>query len=185
VTNDYDAVVYDLDGTLVRLAVDWDAVARDVDEALRARNVDTDGRSLWDMLELSDETGHRDVVEAAIAEHEQAGARQSSRLPLAGELPLDVPVGVCSLNCETACRIALETHDIDAHVETVVGRDSLGAYKPDPAPLRSILDEFGVEPSAALFVGDSESDRTAAARASMDFQWVRERQSHRDHRSRS
>ena len=26
----YDAVVYDLDGTLVRLAVDWDALRSDV-----------------------------------------------------------------------------------------------------------------------------------------------------------
>jgi len=177
VNTDYEAVVYDLDGTLVRLDVDWDAVARDVDEVLRARDVDTAGRSLWEMLEQSDETGHRDAVEAAIAEHERTGAHQSQRLALADELPLDVPVGVCSLNCEAACRIALETHEIDDHVETVVGRDSLSAYKPDPTPLQAILDEFGVDPATALFVGDSESDRTAARRASMDFQWVRERQS--------
>ena len=36
----YDAVVYDLDGTLVDLAVDWDAVARDVASLLEARGVD-------------------------------------------------------------------------------------------------------------------------------------------------
>ena len=176
-TKDYEAVIYDLDGTLVRLAVDWDAVARDVDEALRARGVDTSGHSLWEMLELSDETGHRDIVEAAIADHEETGAADSDRLPLADELPLDVPVGVCSLNCEAACRVALETHEIDRHVGAVVGRDSLATYKPDPAPLRSILDDFDVEPSAALFVGDSESDETAARRAAMDFQWVRDRHS--------
>ena len=177
VNTDYEAVVYDLDGTLVTLDVDWDAVARDVDETLRSRDVDTSGQSLWEMLEQSDETGHRDVVEAAIAEHERAGAHRSQRLALADELPLDIPVGVCSLNCEAACRIALDTHEIDDHVEAVVGRDSLAAYKPDPAPLEAILDEFGVDPTTALFVGDSESDRTAARRASIDFQWVRERQS--------
>lgn len=173
--SEYDAVVYDLDGTLVRLDVDWDAVARDVDEALRARDVDTAGYSLWEMLELSDETGHRDVVEETIAGHERDGARSSRRLDLADELPRSVPVGVCSLNCEEACRISLATHDIEAHVDGVVGRDSLSAYKPDPKPLQALLDDFGVDPSAALFVGDSESDRTAARRASMEFQWVSDR----------
>jgi len=174
---DYDAVVYDLDGTLVRLAVDWDAVASDVDDVLQARGVDTAGHSLWDMLELSEQRGHRDAVESAIADHERPGARDSERLPLLDELPLDVPVGVCSLNCEAACRIALEIHGVEGHVDAVVGRDSLSAYKPDPAPLRALLAEFDVSPSAALFVGDSESDATAARRASMDFQWVRERHS--------
>jgi phosphoglycolate phosphatase len=175
-SEDYDAVIYDLDGTLVRLAVDWDAVAREVDEALRDRGVDTAGRSLWDMLELSDETGHREVVEETIAEHERAGARSSSRLPLADELPHEVPVGVCSLNCAAACHLALEAHDIDRYVDGVVGRDSIDTYKPDPAPLVALTAEFGVEPARTLFVGDSDSDATTAERASMAFQWAHDRQ---------
>jgi len=174
-SEDYDAVIYDLDGTLAQLAVDWDTVASEVDDALRARDVDTTGHSLWDMLELSDETGHRDIVEETIAEHERAGARSSTRLPLADELPLDVPVGVCSLNCEAACHIALETHNIDGYVDAVLGRDSINTYKPDPAPLMALAAEFGVEPARTLFVGDSDSDATAAKRASMAFQWARDR----------
>ncbi|MBV0903105.1 HAD family hydrolase [Haloarcula salina] len=170
----HDAVIYDLDGTLVRLAVDWDAVAADVSSVLRERDVNPDGRGLWDMLQLSDETGHRDAVEAAITDYERDGARASEVLPLAEGLPHGVPVGVCSLNAEVACRLALSVHDIDDHVGPVVGRDSVGSSKPDPEGLLVAADEMGVAPADAVFVGDSESDRTAARRADMDFAWASE-----------
>ncbi|SFS08531.1 phosphoglycolate phosphatase [Halomicrobium zhouii] len=172
---DYDAVVYDLDGTLVRLDVDWDSVARDVDAALADHDIDTDGHDLWDVLERSVETGHRDIVEEAIAAHERDGAETASILALAEDLPHEVPVGVVSLNCEDACRRALDRHDLADHVDVVIGRDTVGTFKPDPEPLLAAVEELGSEPSQALFVGDSESDRTTAERAGTDFQWVRDR----------
>ncbi|WP_368409311.1 HAD family hydrolase [Halomarina litorea] len=169
--DDYDAVVYDLDGTLVRLAVDWDAVARDVSEVLEARGVDAP-RDLWEMLERSDETGHRAAVEEAIAAHETEGARNSERLAHADGVPHGMPVGVCSLNCEAACRIALETHGLTEAVSVVVGRDSVGTEKPDPEPLLAAVRELGVAPERTLFVGDSERDEVTAERAGTAFRYV-------------
>ncbi len=169
--DDYDAVVYDLDGTLVRLAVDWDAVARDVREVLESRGVSAPD-DLWEMLERSDETGHREAVEEAIAAHETEGARASERLVHADGIPIGVPVGVCSLNCEAACRIALETHGLDESVRAVVGRDSVSTKKPDPEPLLAVLRELDVAPGRALFVGDSERDEVTAQRAGTDFRYV-------------
>ncbi|QIO22958.1 HAD family hydrolase [Haloarcula sp. JP-L23] len=170
----YDAVVYDLDGTLVRLAVDWDAVASDVADVLRARGVDPQSAGLWGMLELSDETGHRDAVEATITDYEREGARNSDRLTLADGLPHDVPVGVCSLNAEVACRLALETHDLTRSVGPVVGRDSVGSAKPDPEGLLAVVDEMDATPSETVFVGDSERDAETARRAGTDFAWASE-----------
>jgi len=170
----HDAVIYDLDGTLVRLAVDWDAVASEVSTLLRDQNVDPGDRGLWEMLTLSSETGHRDAVEAAITDHELTGARDSERLPLADGLPHGIPVGVCSLNAEEACREALAIHDLDSHVGPVVGRDTVGSSKPDPEGLLAIADELGVDPEMTVFVGDSESDKTAAQRAGMAFEWASE-----------
>ncbi|WP_324662149.1 HAD family hydrolase [Haloarcula sediminis] len=170
----HDAVVYDLDGTLVDLAVDWAVVTGDVATVLSDHGVETDTASLWELLELSDETGHRAVVEATIAEYERAGARESTRLSLADGLPHDVPVGVCSLNAESACRLALEVHGIDGAVRSVVGRDTVGSEKPDPEGLLWVLEELGAEPGSAVFVGDSESDAEAARRAGVEFAWASE-----------
>ena len=170
----HDAVIYDLDGTHVRLAVDWDRVASEVAAVLRDRDVDPENCDLWEMLTLSSETGHRDAVEATITDHERTGAHDSEWLPLADGLPHSVPVGVCSLNAEVACRTALAVHDLESYVGPVVGRDTVASSKPDPEGLLTITEEIGVDPEATVFVGDSESDATAAQRAGMTFEWASE-----------
>jgi phosphoglycolate phosphatase len=177
VTTRYDAVVYDLDGTLVRLDVDWETVTEDVAATLRTRGVEIAAAdSLWDLLDRAEATGHRRHAEATIAEHEREGARSARRLSVAEELPAGVPTGVCSLNCEAACRLALETHGLDAHVDEVVGRDTLDVHKPDPEALLFAVDALDADPRQTLFVGDSESDETTAERAGVDFQYVAARQ---------
>lgn len=172
----YEGVVYDLDGTLVRLAVDWDTVHDDVRELYAAAGIEADG-SLWDLLGAARDHGIADSVASTVANHERIGARQSRRLPIADELDsLDRPVAICSLNCEAACEIALETHDLAAAVDVIVGRDTIPEQKPAPEPLFTALDGIGVGPDEAVFVGDSESDGDAAEAAGLDFQFVTEGQ---------
>ncbi|ELZ46908.1 HAD-superfamily hydrolase, subfamily IA, variant 1 [Halorubrum californiense DSM 19288] len=177
----YDAVVYDLDGTLVELAVDWDAVADAVLDVYAERALIPPTEELWDLLGAADGYGVRDEVEEAIAGHERPGARESARLPLGDRLTGTAdgggshpPAGVCSLNCEDACRIAVDTHGLgDALVsDAIVGRDTVATHKPDPASLFAAIDRLGAAPEDALFVGDSRSDAVTAERGGVDFAWV-------------
>ena len=172
---EYDAIVYDLDGTLVHLDVDWADVADRCAAILRARGHDPAGTDIWEMRELAAENGLLDRLDGEIAEFEREGARSARRLALADALPHSVPVGVCSLNCEAACRIALELHGLDGHVDTVVGRDSHETVKPDPGPLLQAVEALGARPERSLFVGDSDSDEEAAHAAGLDFEWVEDR----------
>lgn len=169
---DYDGVVFDLDGTLVDLAVDWEAAASDAIDLFVRNGHDVAGADLWGLLERADDVDLRPELESVLADHETRGAVESARLPHADHLPLSVPTGVCSLNCETACRTALDRHDLTTHVGAVVGRDSVATYKPDPEPLVATLRELGVSEERALFVGDSERDAVTARRAGVDFHWV-------------
>ncbi len=175
VTAEYEAVVYDLDGTLARLVVDWGQVRDDVASKLRAREVAVAEMDLWELFEHAHGGPLQRTVEDAIQEHEREGARRSERLALADELPLDVPVGVCSLNCEAACRIALEMHGLDSHVQAIVGRDTIDSYKPNPEPLLHTIELLDGSPTSTLFIGDSETDEIAADRAGVDFQYVSDR----------
>lgn len=166
-------MVYDLDGTLVRLVVDWARVERKLEDRVADAGVDPDGYSAWELLDEAEAAGVGAAVERLIADHEIEGARSSERLPAADELvDLDLPATVCSLNCERACRIALERHDLLSHVEAVVGRDSVEGRKPDPGPLLAALEPLAVPPERALFVGDSATDETAADSAGLDFRYV-------------
>ena len=172
----FDAVVYDLDGTLVHLAVNWNDVASDVIDVFAEAGVDAADHDLWGMLELADEHGLRPEVEAAIADHETTGARESTRLPLADTVASvagrSVPVGVCSLNCEASCHVALDVHELAAHVDSVVGRDSVATYKPDPEPLLAAVRGLGADAGDVLFIGDSRRDEETAERAGTAFRYV-------------
>ncbi|HET7325314.1 MAG TPA: HAD-IA family hydrolase [Halococcus sp.] len=169
---DIEAVVYDLDGTLVRLAVDWAALEERIGEVLREENVEPAGLDAWDLLDAAEAAGVGDEIESLIAAAECDGARESVRLSLADALATGVPIGVCSLNCEAACRIALETHELATHVDSVVGRDSVAERKPAPEPLLAVVESLGATPERTLFVGDSASDEEAAARAGTRFTYV-------------
>jgi len=172
VIDDVSAVVYDLDGTLVNLVVNWKRVAEDVVVVLSDHGVNASNEDLWAMLDLADEANAREAVEAVIGDHECLGARRSKRLPHADELlRREVPVGVCSLNCEAACRVGLETHGLAEAVDVVIGRDSVPTRKPDPEPLRATLHALGID-GPALFIGDSPRDELTAERAGVAFEYV-------------
>jgi phosphoglycolate phosphatase len=170
---DYEAVVYDLDGTLVRLAVDWETVEREVAARLREAGVEPSAYDMWEMLDAAEDAGVGAEVHELIAGHERDGATRAERLPGADELAsLDVPAAVCSLNAEDACRSALRRHDLLDSFRVVAGRDTVPARKPDPQALTWVLDELGVAPENALFVGDSASDEVTAERAGAAFRWA-------------
>jgi HAD superfamily hydrolase (TIGR01509 family) len=171
----YDGVVYDLDGTLVHLDVAWDDVRADVAATYRDAGVDPGDRDLWALFGAAGENGLGEAVEAAMAAHERDGARVSRRLRLADALADERrPVGVCTLNSEGAARIALETHDLAAHVDAVVGRDTVPEHKPHPGPLLETVDLLGVDPADVVFVGDSVRDEETASAAGTAFAYVRD-----------
>ncbi|MFC4357561.1 HAD family hydrolase [Halobium salinum] len=171
--SEYDAVVFDLDGTLVELLVDWDATATEAEAALAEQGVDAAGVDLWTMLDLADKHDVRPTIEDILSTRECDGAEVSERLPLADTVAdLSVPVGVCSLNCERACRVALDVHDLDADVDAVVGRDSVATRKPHPEPLLATLRGLNATPESAVFVGDSPRDEESALAAEVDFLYV-------------
>jgi phosphoglycolate phosphatase len=172
-TQAYAAVLYDLDGTLVRLAVDWEAVERDIATVLSEAGADPDDLVTWELLDAAEAAGIRDDVEAILSRHEEAGAAAATRLPTADEVAENgVPTGVVSLNAESAVRIALEKESLAEVVDVVVGRDTVERRKPHPEPLLAALEELAVDPGDALFVGDSDTDEQAARRAGVAFRRV-------------
>lgn len=170
---DAEAVVYDLDGTLVRLAVDWSAVEAALRERYAEAGMAVDDWGVWECYERADEHGLEPAIESILRDFELAGAAAAERLPAADALPgLDRPVAVCSLNAEAACRRALDRHDLLRFVDVVVGRDTVGPVKPHPAPLLAAVDALGVSPANAVFIGNRETDAETARRAGVPFAYV-------------
>lgn len=172
IPEDIETVVYDLDGTLVRLVVDWPALEAKIADVLREAGVDPSGLDAWTMLDAAEDVGIGSEVEAKIAAAERDGADDARRLAFADEIDRERPIGVCSLNCEDACRIALEKHDLAERMGCVVGRDSVAERKPAPEPLVAAIDALDGTPERTLFIGDSASDEVTAERAGVRFSYV-------------
>jgi HAD superfamily hydrolase (TIGR01509 family) len=71
---------------------------------------------------------------------------------------------VCT-NRNHAVRKLLDEFDLGDRFDLVVTADDVMRPKPDPEPIRMILDRFEAAPAQALYVGDSDNDALAARAA--------------------
>ena len=76
-------------------------------------------------------------------------------------------LGLCTNKPAGPARAVLAHLGLSAHFPVVIGGDSLGTRKPDPAPLCAAFEGLGAP--GGLFVGDSEIDAETAARAEVPF----------------
>ncbi|RLV59375.1 phosphoglycolate phosphatase [Parashewanella curva] len=61
----------------------------------------------------------------------------------------------------------LQAFGLDAYFSLIIGGDTLGRKKPDPLPLNHILQQWQLENSQLLMVGDSKNDILSAKSASI------------------
>jgi phosphoglycolate phosphatase len=74
-------------------------------------------------------------------------------------------LAVCTNKLQRLTMLLLAGLGLDRHFRLVIGGGSVAAPKPDPRPLLAALDGLGVEPRAAVMVGDGVNDVLAARRA--------------------
>lgn len=182
-----NAVLFDLDGTLVDTLPDIHAVLRrTLEEAGRAapgrnetRGMIGEGAEALVRAALArsggaDEALARDrcrrfaalyAARPAARSRVYPGARGClTRLRRAG-----AALGVCTNKPERIARAVLDRLGLAGFFAVVVGGDTLAARKPHPDPLLAALSRLGAAPDRAAMVGDGLVDRDAARAAAVAF----------------
>jgi phosphoglycolate phosphatase len=176
-----NAVVFDFDGTLAHLVLDFDAMKRVVaDIAARwlPRRPQPDGLPALEWIEaLADE------AEAAApgaggafsrAAHAAVRDMEVQAAPLGGLFPFTREVlaslarrGVATAIITRNCAAAVDAVFPDAGTlcRAVLAREAVPRVKPDPGHLLAALDIVGVPPGEALMVGDHPLDMETGRRA--------------------
>lgn len=167
----FDAVVFDLDGTLIDLSVEWSVVHSEIETVLSPcldrPLIEHDRIEIFDIARDND---CYDEIDAILETHEVEGARDATAKTLLEALPeLDCPIGVCTANAERAAERALDRFGVLDHVDAVIARDSLAEDKPHPRPLSRCLRGIDIEPGNAVFIGDEQTDAETARRAGTSF----------------
>ncbi|MFW5733872.1 MAG: HAD family hydrolase [Oceanidesulfovibrio sp.] len=178
---DIEAVVFDFDGTLAELILDFDEMKRIVARAatpfLRAKPI----ASATPVLEwLGELAGEAETIAAgsgpaltsramaAIEAMEVESAARGVLFPFTRRLlsrlsNLGVHCGIITRNCSKAVRTVFP--DVDSHVRVMLARDDVERPKPHPDHLREALGLLGANPRATLMVGDHPMDMATAAAA--------------------
>lgn len=174
----YDDVVFDFDGTLAHLEVDWsrlrNAVAEEFAEVARR----CPSRGLGEMTALASEEGGwpaRHRLAALLRRFEQPTgsvrvAPIEASLRAAGALPR---FHVISNNLTSTVRMALAEIAPDARCVNVVGFDSSLRSKPADDPFHVLSKATPLGRSVA-YVGDRSSDQAFARACGLDFFHVSE-----------
>jgi phosphoglycolate phosphatase len=177
-----DAVVFDLDGTLVDTAPDLHAhlnemlaelgrpgfVLADVrpmigDGArmLLQRGLDASG-GMPEGVDL--EALFREFLRRYTARPQRFGAVFDGVSDALRTLAAQgIKLGVCTNKPQAPTDRLLAELDLARHFPVVIGGDRLSVRKPDPGHLLAVLDRLGAAPARAVLVGDSANDVEAAA----------------------
>lgn len=179
------AVVFDLDGTLIDSAPDIHAAANTVLERrdiapftlAEARGFVGHGAAVFVQRCLSarglaaDTALQAEVLDEFLALYEGA---VHLTLPYPGVVACldalaaeELDLAVCTNKPEGPTAAVLTHLGLDRHFGVVVGGDTMAVRKPDPAPLLEVIARVGA--ARVVFVGDSEVDAETAARAEVPF----------------
>ena len=179
---EYNAVFFDLDGTLVDTAPDMVAVLQylqrehgvdPIEYDLARSNVSNGAIGLLTIgfpeidVEIGDEL-HQQYLER----YAEMICEESRVFDGLGELldqldDIACPWGVITNKPDQLTVALLSALGLADRSACIISGDTLPVRKPDPAPLLLACDLAGVDPSASIYIGDAERDIEAGQRAGM------------------
>jgi phosphoglycolate phosphatase len=177
------AVVFDFDGTLAVLNIDFSEMRGQVFELMRKYGVNEEKIEERYLLEIIDEvvqilnrkntsTAETFYQEAhqILHEVELRAAEEGKLLPgveaaLKSLRSRGLKVGIVTRNCEEAVRKVVP--DIEAFCDVFVSRDLIKKVKPHPDQLTSVLKALHVTGEETVMVGDHTIDIQAGKRVGM------------------
>lgn len=169
-----NAVVFDFDGTLALLNVDFKAMRLDILGLAASFGVSDDGLEGLFVLEMIAEIRRRigrvapgqeglfsDRALKRVTDRELAGAVGSALFPGVREMLVElkrrgIKRGILTRNCLEAVTAVFP--DIGDYSEAVVTRDDTERVKPHPDHIRTVLRILGENPAKSAMVGDHPMD---------------------------
>lgn len=181
-------IVFDLDGTVVDLKVDWDDLKRVLTEKY-ARTYDApkcEFESISHCLDIVAEKND-DAILSDFLKIIEAYEGKTATLTVPIEeivyfiqnkalfgTKKDVKLGILSLNTRKTIEDSLIRASIFEKFDYIVGREDVQKWKPNPEGLYKIQNKFGVKKEEMIFFGDVDRDLETGRNAGVEAHLVKE-----------
>jgi HAD superfamily hydrolase (TIGR01549 family) len=154
-------VIFDLDGTLIDSALDFNLMRGDLGIPV--------GQPILEFLYKMEYGDEKTRLLDILREHELAGANRATLMPGVEEFLVELNsrrlnTGILTRNSREATERSL--HKLNLEFTHVLTREDC-PYKPDPAGLLSICRTWNAEPAHVLYFGDYLFDLQAGQNAGM------------------
>ncbi len=183
------AFIFDLDGTLVKSAIDFHRLKQETLQHLRELSIETgDLSENMKTYEIVSHLREREMqgklelpyslVLAEIASVwdrvELENVDRTEKIPGVDEALRLIRnrggrVGVITRGCRTYAIEALRRVQLLSFIDTILARDDTEESKPSPEPLLMAMSILGVEAHETIMVGDTVEDAVCAQRAGVFF----------------
>lgn len=179
----FEAVIFDLDGTLVEFRIDYMSARKKALDRLREYNIKTEllpatepifttlGRVFSYLRKQGVEEEElkriRQSVDQAVEKYELEGAKMTSLIPGAMRTLEELKrrgfkLGIFTLNRDMIANYVLEKTKISSFFDVVVTRDDVIEPKPSVEHLEKAIKLLGIAPEKTIVVGDHPVDFQAA-----------------------
>ena len=171
----WEAVIFDYDGTLVHLNIDFEALRREVERSLIGYGVNptrlhgpyilemiNEGAALISRVNPSEGKTFHDEAHRLVQDHELKAAKHGEMLPgvmntLMQLTEQRIKVGIITRNCKKAVQLGFP--HIARYCDVFIPRDDVTRVKPHPDHLAAALKKLAVtNPNDSLMVGDHVLD---------------------------
>lgn len=184
---DKKVIVFDLDGTIVKLRANWHALKDVLSQRYAEKNDEQcEFESISECLSKLVENGDEDELQEnfkIIRQYELENIIETEIIPEVVDfikhqekfgVMSTVKIAVLSLNTRQTIIESLKIAGISDCVEKVIGREDVRSWKPEPEGLIKLINYFSVSPSDLIFFGDMKKDLKAGEAANVDSYYIDE-----------
>ena len=178
---DKKLIVFDLDGTIVRLKAKWHALKDVLSQRYVERNEETcefssiseclsnivkkgDEQELQENFKIIRQYELENITETEIIPEVVGFIKNKEKFGISNK----VKIAVLSLNTRQTIRESLEIAGISDNVEKFIGREDVRGWKPEPEGLIKLMKHFSVSSDNVIFFGDMDKDLQAGEAADVD-----------------
>lgn len=186
----FEAVIFDLDGTLIMSKVDYGEMRRRVSRILIDAGVPgdvlTSSLRIWEIISAGEgvlrglgmpvedwerlvERIGQELNEVELAALETVMPAPHAEEALRSLRGMGLLIGVATRSCRAYATKSLELTGLRGFVDALVARDDVEHPKPDPRHLLKAVEALGSSPDRVLYVGDTATDFKTAMDAGINF----------------